>query len=451
MKIAGMEMIREASIKTEKDVKNASSTAVLLARGILQSAVKKLPNDTINIGSMTPTEVSVKIAEEYQVVAEKLVEMSKPIKDLEELTDVVCVATKERDLGPLIAEAQMKLGVEGILVAEETLLKECSVEYVKGIVLDNGLASTNVINNVEKGCLEAKDCPVILTNYILNDLDKFKEIREMVKELVLEGHKHIILMGRAFSDKSVQQCQEYHQAVGVGLFPVNAPFQDQKEIMRDMQAVLGGTFMNVEERTADTITRQDVGFAENVTIDLYRAVIAGRSDEDTSTRVETRTAQLEERKGGAISAFEKENIEKRLAQLRTGFAIIKVGALTDSRRKTLKDKADDAVGTARMALMEGTVKGGGLAFKEIADTLPDDYIIKPALYVLHKHIVESAPKHFIVEDWVKDPTRTLRVALQYACEVAADVATVGIVIRTVKEKPRLVQEVATPSEEENNA
>lgn len=87
------------------------------------------------------------------------------------------------------------------------------------------------------------------------------------------------------------------------------------------------------------------------------------------------------------------------------------------------DKADDAVHSVRVAFQEGTVKGAGLALKEIAESLPDDYIIKRPLMEIYNQIVSSAPKDFVIEDWVRDPVKVLRVALENACWAASSFAT----------------------------
>jgi len=85
------------------------------------------------------------------------------------------------------------------------------------------------------------------------------------------------------------------------------------------------------------------------------------------------------------------------------------------------------------------VKGAGLAFKEIADTLPDSAFLRRALYSLNEQIVSSAPKDFVIEDWVRDPVLVLKVALQNACTAAASFASAGGVITA--ENPKRLDEL----------
>jgi chaperonin GroEL (HSP60 family) len=132
---------------------------------------------------------------------------------------------------------------------------------------------------------------------------------------------------------------------------------------------------------------------------------------------------------GSQSDFEKKSIEVRIAQLTNGFALLKVGSQSLANRKRLKDKCDDATNAVRLALKHGTVKGGGLAFKEISDKLEDGNILKRPLLCVYEQIINSAPEGFIIPEWVRDPLQVLKVALVNACDVAGVFSSVsGIVV-----------------------
>ncbi len=442
----GLNHLRKASIQTEQEVKDASTSTVVLGRAILKEAVKNLPSETVVVGKMTTAQVIKQIEKERLEVTEKLDAMAQPITSLDQLIEVANVSTENEELAKLIATAQWELGKDGILIAEEHIGKDCKVEVVRGLLLDNGLANTQVITNQEKQALEVSDCRVILTNNTVEDL---KPLAFLISNLAKSGVNCIVLMARAFTPDAIKQCMKYTES-GFAIFPVNAPYVDQVEIMKDLQAVHGGNFINIESKSLSDIEESDVGFAENIVVERYRSTFVGLNNEETKSRVEQRIAELRERLKGNVSDFDKENLEKRIAQLSTGFAVIKIGAATELTRKRLKDKADDAVGTVRIALEEGVVKGGGLALKEIAETLDDSYILKGPIQVINKQIMSTAPKDFIIEDWVKDPVKTIKVALKYACEAASNIATIGGAIATAHDKPRYVQEANTPEEEDES-
>jgi chaperonin GroEL len=191
---------------------------------------------------------------------------------------------------------------------------------------------------------------------------------------------------------------------------------------------LGGRFVNVEADSLEDMIISDVGFAEKVVAKRFYAVFTGNSNEISQRNIETRLKVLELDLKAATSEFLAKGIQERMAQLKNGFALVKVGALTDTEARYKLDKAEDAVNAVRCAFEEGTVKGGGQAFKEISESLSDDFILKRPLMSVYEQIVSSAPSDFKIPDNVRDPVKVLRIALQNACSVASTFASTGIAI-----------------------
>src|SRR5690606_17845631 len=61
------------------------------------------------------------------------------------------------------------------------------------------------------------------------------------------------------------------------------------------------------------------------------------------------------------SDFDREKLQERLAKLAGGVAVLKVGAATEPELKEKKHRVEDALSTARSAVEEGIVPGGGIA------------------------------------------------------------------------------------------
>lgn len=290
--------------------------------------------------------------------------------------------------------------------------------------LDNGFGSSAVINNPEKEALELKDIRIIYTNNTVHSLAPLKSV---IEALVVKGIRHIVIMSRGFSNEAIQECLQNQQG-GIFIYPLNAPYTDQAEVMYDLEAVLGGKFINSEYASLDTIQVSDVGFATHILAKRYSTVLAGKG-EKVEERVETLRKKLE----GAGSDFEKRTIGSRIAQLQNGFALLKIGAPTETERKYLKDKADDAVNAIRAAMQEGVIKGGGLALFELADSLPDDYLLKEAIKAPYERLVFNMGGEYEVPEWVKDSVKVTRVALEKASSTAGVLATAGGGIYTRKQ------------------
>lgn len=435
----GVIALREAAIKQNDEVGDGTTTAIALAQAILNEIVKLIGSGRTIASKETPAEIRVRLEKERVEVTEKLIAMSKTIESEEQLINSAIVSVEDKALGEIIGKAQWKLGKDGELLAEEVNERECSVEFVNGVKLDNGFSTSLSINNPEKQSLELNGAHVLLTNFVFNESVGLQPILDVMKQLYKTGVRHVILFGRAFSQQSFKDMKA-NAELGYFIYPINAPYQDQNEVMKDLEAVLGGTYINTEAVDISNAQLSDFGVCEKIVARRYSANITGKKDDAAKERIARRVDDLEKQLKGSQSEFEKKTLRVRIAQLTVGSGIIKIGAQSETERGYKKDKADDAVNAVRVALQEGVVPGAGLAFKTISESLPEGYILKKPLLCVYEQIMSTAPMGFEVPAWVMDPTRVLRIALEKACSVAGTFATAGGANATEREKPRYVQE-----------
>lgn len=422
----GAAAIREASIKVVDEVGDGTSTAAMLAYAIYEAASRYLAKDGV-MGKKTSSELVKQIEIERKEITDKLQTMATPIETEEQLINSAIVATEDTELGTVIGKAQFALGKDGYLLAEETAERSSSVENIKGIRIDNGFGTSQIVNNQEKWTLEVEDTRILLTSYTIKTIPDWQRILKVYEALVKNNEARLVVIARAWTDETINFALQNINK-GAFIYPLNAPYQDMQERYKDLAAITGATFYDSEASDLSDITIQGLGYAKKVIARRFDAIITGQDNLTTDERVKTRVGELAMAQSGSQSEFEKKNLSERMAQLTNGFGIIKVGSPSDMERRRLFDKAEDAVHAVRAAYQEGTVKGAGLAFKEISESLPDTYLLKRPLLVLWEQINTTAPKDFVVEDWVRDPVKVLRVALERACAVAASFATAGGVI-----------------------
>lgn len=417
----GAKMLVTAMARVNDELQDGSTTMATLSGAFLKESVKQMPQNGLIVGKMTVSGLLKKLKEEKEEVIQKLDDMSMKIETEEQLVKVAIVSTEDETLGSLIGKTQWELGPEGVILAEESNQKHCSVEKTDGLLLDNGFGTQNVINNQEKEALELFDVSVIYTNYTIQDI---KVLEPLILQLVQKGQRNIVVMARAFTEGAINQCIKQMEA-GIGLFPLNAPYTDQSQVMEDLQSVLGGRFISTENSSLDSIQVSDVGFATHVLAKRSSTIFTGNADKE---KVEARIEVLKQKREATGSDFEKRQLTTRIAQLTNGFAILKIGAPTDAERKYLKDKADDAVNSVKLALQEGVVKGGGVALKDISESLPEGYILKNALLAPYEQIKMTTGEE--PKEWVMDSTKVLKVVVDRAASFAGILATAGGSIAT---------------------
>lgn len=429
----GLRKARDAAAKANDQAGDASTTTITLVHEIASELDQKL-GDGRTVGAKTTGELMRQLSREKDEVIEKLMGMATPITTEEELIRSAVVSTEDEELGRLIGAAQWALGPNGQILAEETNQTETTIEPINGIRIDNGMGLTQAMNNFEKQTLELKDVPVILTTNTVT-FQKWDQLFPIIEGLAAQGQRNLVLVCRAISDDVIPVIQANAQK-GFYISPINAPYVNQREVMKDLEAVLGGRFVDAEDGGLDTIQHSDLGHIKTLSAGRYSAIFAGETGEKATARIEKRVADLKEVLKGNPSDFDKKSIEGRIAQLEGGFALAKVGAENESERKRVFDKVEDAVNAVRAALQEGTVPGAGLAFKEIAEEMPADSLLKKPLASIYKHIIKNAPSDFTIEPWVRDPAKVLRISLEHATLAAGQLATIGVSSHTKRVKAK---------------
>ena len=240
-------------------------------------------------------------------------------------------------------------------------------------------------------------------------------------DLRMAGKNMLAVFAKAFSEEALASITEWAKA-GMYIFPINAPFTDQGQVFLDMAAITGATYISTETKRLVDITTADIGFSKSLSCSRYETFIAGSGKEEEA--VKARVAELETALEKEESLYYKDTLRQRIACLKGAFAMLRVGSRTEGDRKRKHDKADDAVGAVRNALNGGVVPGAGIAFKEIADTLPDTYILKEPLYSVYRQIKNTLPEGYEIPEWVRDPYISLTTALEIAIENSLNLSNI---------------------------
>lgn len=453
----GISAIVEAATKTNDVAGDGTTSSVVITQALLDLF---RPTEGVVNSKKNPIAIMRQINREAALVVEALDNMKEDIASREQLIEVARVSVEDEKLAELIGGAQWDVTSFGTVLAEDHNEPTDSVEFINGIKFDNGFGTSRVINNQEKQQLELADVHVIMTNIVFNTGAAIVKLNPLFEELSRIGTKGVVLIGRAFDETAIAVCRQNMEAFiaktgGLMLYPVNAPYTDQTEIMQDMAAALGGTFIEASERKIQNIVVGDVGMASKVVARRFEAVIAGKKkgeDEAIDAAIAKRVEEINEKLKGEVTPFERRSLESRRAQMTTGTALIKVGAETEQERKYKKAKVDDAVNAVKAAIQEGVVPGAGQALKLAAEVLPHDALISSALMAPYYQIQALSPDgNFEIEPWVKDPLKVVRVGFQKAVSIAGSLGTLEVAVNHEREKPMWVKQAETnmaPQDEE---
>ncbi len=425
--------VNESVTRINDEVGDASSTAWALHEAIIKEALRYLPTETTIKAKKTYSEIAQMLDKSCKEVVAELEKIKTPIASKEELIKSALVSSEDEKIAEFLGSMQWDLGENGRIIAEEVNDTECSIEKVDGIIMDNGFTSSNLVTNPETQTLEIKtSLPIILTNYVIG-VPEMKILRDNIfKTLATQKKTGCIVMARAFTGDAIKEAQENMSTFATLM--INAPYTDQREVMKDIQAVVGGRYIDNEETRLDDIYITDVGYCNRIVARRFNSIISGIVDEEYKKRVDERIDYLKKSIIGSQSEFEKRLLSERVAQLEGGFAILKVGSKSLTDRKRLKDKADDAVNSVRLALKGGTVKGAGLAFKEISDKMEEGNILKRPITCIYDQIITSAPEDYVIPEWVRDPYLVLKTVLERTCAFVPTFSSINSIDTTANPK-----------------
>ncbi|HXM18163.1 MAG TPA: chaperonin GroEL [Candidatus Tumulicola sp.] len=348
----GAQLIKEVASKTNDIVGDGTTTATVLAQAIYREGLRN-----VAAGS-DPLAIKRGIEKAVEKVVEALKKMKHPVETKEDIARVASISANDRAIGDIIAEAMEKVTKDGVITVEESRTTKTELELKEGMQFDKGYISPYMVTDPER--MEA----TLTEPYILITERKISAIADILPllEKVVQVQKPLLIIaedveGEALATLVVNKLRGTFTCVAV-----KAPgFGDRrKEMLKDIAILTGGTVISDElGLKLDKVTLNELGKARTVKITKEETTLvdgAGKKEE-IKGRIEQIKRQIED----TDSDFDREKLQERLAKLSGGVAVIQVGAATETELKEKKHRMEDAVSTARSAVEEGMLPGGGAA------------------------------------------------------------------------------------------
>lgn len=458
----GAQIVKEVSAKTSDSAGDGTTTATVLAQFIINEG-----NKAITAGC-NPMDIKHGIDNAVECVVKSLHKQSKEIGDSYEKIEQVATISANNDntIGKLIAEAMEKVKKEGVITIEEAKGTDTSVKIVEGMQFDKGYISPYFVTDTEK--MEAVyENPYIL---LYDRKPLMQELVPIIEKSHKSGHPLLIIADDVEGD-ALAALVINRMKIGLRVVAVKAPgFGDRRKDMLEDIAILTGGIVITEDKgmRLEDVEVEDLGYCEKITIDKDSTTIIGGVGERES--IDGRIKQIKAAIEKVTGEYDREQLEKRLARISGGIAVIYVGAASEIEMKEKKDRFDDALHATQAAVEEGIIPGGGVAYiRSIQDLEELKYsnederiginIIKKALEQPLRKIVDnsgtgdssviirdvrdksgdfgynarSEKYENLFETGVIDPTKVARVALENAASVGGMFLTTECVIYDIKE------------------
>ncbi len=459
----GAQLVKEAATKTNDAAGDGTTTATVLAEGLISEGLKFL--------TAGANAISMKngIMKAVEAVVSDLDKQKKTISTKEEYAAVATISAQDKNVGQIISEVMEEVGSDGVVTVEAGQTMGLEKEYVEGMQFDSGYISPYFVTDAARMEAIYKNAYILITD---KKIASIQEILPVLEALAQKGKKEVVIIsenveGEALATLVVNKIRGTFSAIAV-----KAPaFGDRrKEILKDIAILTGGRVISEEVGLKlENAKLEDLGQAGKIVItkDATLIVDGAGSKKDIEARVSEIKANIENTK----SDFDREKLAERMAKLSGGVAVIKVGAATEVEQKELQHRVEDALSATRAAAEEGIVAGGGAALihalrsvEKLKGANEDEQIgidiVRMALPYPLKNIASNAGlEGSVIVEHVKgakdqkmgynvvsgkvedliaigviDPKKVTRSALQNAASVAAMFLTIEVAIADAPKK-----------------
>ena len=341
----GIDTVKEVSLKTAKDVGDGTSTAIILARAIINNCKNFKEN---------PIVIQRGLQKECSQVINILKEIKKDITEERDIRSIsILSANNDEKLGNLIADAYIRVGKEGIVQMEQSSDVEDYVVYSEGFEIESGYMSPYFINTDNNTC-ELKNVLVHISEY---EIEETKDIIDVAEE-AMKTKKQLLIIAPKINT-NVLRFFIVNKSKLESCCITSPGFKHFRDInLQDIRNMLG-----------ETMT------CEKVIIDKELTTFSGcnPNKELVEKEIESIKSKLN---SNSLDEVETKFHLKRLANYTGGVATIYVGGYSQVEITEKKDRVDDAICAVKAALQEGVLPGGGSALWYCANKLDLKYLGK---------------------------------------------------------------------------
>lgn len=467
----GAQMVKEASIKTNDEAGDATTTSTVIAQSLVNLGMKELKVGANSIAVKRGMEKACRD------ISNELDKLSTPIdkNDFKKIEQIASIsANNDTEVGKIVVGAIKTVSTDGLITVEQSSGMNSYIDVVDGMELNRGFLSPHFVTDesrmecvLENPFVLVTDFGITNTQTILNYLD-----------YTVQNNRSLLIISPNVDGEALNTLVLNKVRGSLKVCAIKAPEYGakQNDVLGDIAVLVGAKFISKSLGGELTISNPDeinsvLGGAKKIVISRNKTLIV--SGEGDAQAVMDRSENLKAQASLCTNEYDKEQVLMRSAKLSGGVAVLHVGSATEVEGKEKKDRVDDALSATRSAVAEGIIAGGGVGFIKALNSLnkpslPVDEqsgydivlksIIEPFNNILEnggydaKNIIKDInAQHtegninigFNVKDGVMcdmvangiiDPTKALKTALKYAVSVASTILTVECTISNIKKQ-----------------
>jgi chaperonin GroEL len=359
----GAMIVRHLAWRVYENVGDGVATAAVLAHALVQQA------ETQIVAGASPVSLKRGIERGLAAALAELKRQSRRIDEPEEIGALVAGTIRDPALASRIGSIVEAVGPDGSIQIEDADGVETTWEYSEGVRWHEGYLSPHLLKKGET-VVRMLEPRILVTNHVV---ERVEQLLPAFEACAAAGERNLLVIAPDVKDAAIAlMVLNRERNVFDHVMAAKAPhFGEQRAgILNDIAAITGGrcVMMDRHDRLED-IRLDDLGRARQAWVTHSHFGILGGRGEKADIRARIGVVKQELRATSTDDAWSRERVKERIGKLSGLAAHIKVGAATTSDREELKLRVEAAVTSARAAVLDGVVPGGGAALVACAPAI----------------------------------------------------------------------------------
>lgn len=343
-----LELVRQASLKTNEIVGDGTTTTVLFSCSLIEESLRLILAGTQSIFLTTG------LKKINNFVIQKLKEFSFPLAEPNQMMSVLktAIGNTSKDLLVQLKEAFLKKGKEGIILIEEKYESTYvnHIELLEGLQIEQGFSSPYFVKDSTKLEVVLDNAYVLVTDKTITSLEQIREILEYVRL----NNQALILLAVDFEKTVLSTLIINNLNDKLNVVAIKAPYfgVKRKMILEDVSFVTNTTFIDEKLYKKDYVFRpEDLGRVKKATVNKTQTDLVLLQSSKLALARKINELQREFKINDSI--YEKEIIKYRINLLSGGMVKFYISAATNVELCQLRYKVEDGICSLNSSFQEG--------------------------------------------------------------------------------------------------
>ena len=360
---AAVEILKQASLQTNFEAGDGTTTSTVIARAIVNEAQKYI------VSGVSPIELKRGMDRTCDALVDNLIESARPIRSLEDIQHIAKIsANNDKMIGDIVARAVDLAGKDGTVIIEEARSNKTSLNLIEGFKIDSGFAAGAFVTDERRGICYYDNPLILVTDERLESVD---EMLPLLEQVARDG-RPLVVVAEEIVDQALAALIMNAIRGTMRIVGIKAPRygEERKSILKDLAVSVGATYISRESGVLmRDVKIEHLGTCKSLEAGTSSTTFVGGKGEGEAVekRIEAVKALLKQ----SDSSHEQKIYSERITRLASGVSVIRVGGATQVEMTEAKHRVEDALEAIRSAQKDGITTGGGTALLRARAGLED--------------------------------------------------------------------------------